>query len=227
MLKRKLVVLLIALIGVTPMMAQKFSKKEQARREAREANFFHGASFTLTGGVVHSWLQKSEIDPATTSFDKTEFWGQYDNSFNLGFLWDQAITRRWGIQTGLYYSRKGGDHLYYRDQHLGYGPILLAEETQEYSNQSVELQLQGRLFLPLTKRSRFSLNAGGYIDRVVESGDGFGKWDMGIQGGLTYEWYHLSLGATYQRSLFTPYIDNSNTKQQAVYVNIGYRFWKK
>lgn len=227
MLKRNIVVLLVSLFAITPIFAQKFTKKEQLRREAREANFFHGATFTFTGGFAHSWLSDKPIRVSTSDFDDTQRWGQYRDAFNLGFQYDQAFSKWWGIQTGLFYAIKGGDHTYYRDQHLGYGPVQLTELTEEAKNQAIELQLLGRGFLPVSKRGRFSLNGGFFLDRVVESSvSGFGKWDMGVQGGLGFEWYHTSLGVTYQRSFLNSYIEKSDSKQSAIYVNIGYRLWK-
>ncbi|MDO4497857.1 MAG: hypothetical protein Q4B58_08550 [Bacteroidales bacterium] len=226
MLKRNIVILLVALMSVAPMYAQKFSKKEQARREAREANYFCGTTFTITGGFVHSWLDDKIINPKSTDFDDVYRYGQYRQSFNLGVQIDRAMSRYWGLQAGLFYASKGGEYTHYRDQHLGYGPILLPEDTKKCENQMIELQLQPRAFLPLTKFSRLTLGAGMYIDRVVESADGFGKWDLGYQGSLTYELKHYLVGVTYQRSFLDGYIDNSKSKQNAIYVNIGYRLWK-
>lgn len=225
MLKRSFVILLVAMVAVTPMFAQKFSKKEQQRREARAENFFYGASFTLTGGYLHSWLTEKEIDQNVEYFGKTEKWGQYRNSFNLGFQYDHLIKRHWGLQAGLFYAVKGGDHTEYYDSQLGYGPVL-RQVVEEAKNQMIELQMQARAFLPVSQRGRFSLNGGMYIDRVFKSADGFGKWDLGVQAGVGYEWYHTSLSVTYQYSLLNPYIENSKSKQNALYVNIGYRLWK-
>jgi len=227
MLKRNIVVLLVALFAITPIFAQKFSKKEQLRREAREANFFYGATFTVTGGYVHSWLSDKLINESCTDFDDIQRWGQDRNSFNIGFQYDHALSKWYGVQAGLFYALKGGDHTYYRDQHLGSGPIQLTELTEKAKNQAVELQLVGRGFLPVSKRSRFSLNGGMYIDRVVESSiEGFGKWDMGLQAGVGYEWYCTSFSFTYQHSIYGPYIEDSKSRQSAIYVNIGCRFWK-
>jgi len=226
MLKRNIVVLFLSLITVVPLFAQKFTKKEQLRREAREANFFYGSAFTITGGYNYSWMSDKEIDLDSEYFGKSERWGQHRNGGNAGLQYDYALNRKWGLQAGLFYSVKGGDHTYYYDEGLGYGAKLKDELTEEAVNQMVELQIVGRYFIPTSKLGRISLNAGYYIDRVIKSGSGLGKWDMGLQAGIGYDWYHTALSVTYQHSVFPPYVEDSKSMQNAIYVNIGYRLWK-
>ncbi|MBQ0056601.1 MAG: hypothetical protein KBT20_02990 [Bacteroidales bacterium] len=227
MTKRFFLVLLLVMTLVPSVFAQKFTKKEQARREAREANYFCGASFTFTGGYTYSWMSECSIDRFTSAYGRSELWGNNCHSFNLGFLWDQAFSRQWGLQTGAFFNQKGGDHLYFYDNGLGYGPVCRPEETNEVTANLIELQCQGRYFFPLTKRSRISVNAGGYIDKVVGSPSGIANWNMGIQCGLGYDWQHVSVSATYQPGMFKKFADDSKTKVSGFMINAGFRFWKK
>lgn len=228
MIKRTILVLLFATtaLGQT-LYAQKFTKKEQARREAREAYYFCGASFTFTAGYVHSWMSNNAIELGTNNYGKSERWGNTNNSFNLGFLWDQAINQKWGLQTGAFYSRKGGDHLHYFDNGLGYGKILRDEETEEVTSQCVEAQVQARYFINLAKKFRMTLNGGIYLDKYISSPSGFLNWNMGPQVGLGIDWQHFSAQVTYQPGLFERVAEDSHTRQSAVSVNFGYRLWKK
>lgn len=227
----KRTILIVSLLAATlgsSLYAQKFTKREQARREAREAYYFCGASFTLTAGYVHSWLDNSAVDLGSSStFGKSERWGNTDNSFNLGFLWDQAVSKRWGIQTGAFYMRKGGDHLYYYDNGLGYGAILRDEETDEVTAQSIELQSQARYYINLAKKFRLTLNGGFYIDKFVGSTSGYRNWNIGPQVGLGIDCWHFSGSVTYQPGVFKTVIDDCDSRQNSISVNIGYRFWKK
>lgn len=229
MLKRTIFVLLFVMsLGASSVYAQKFTKKAQARREAREANYFYGASFTFTSGYVHSWMTNHSIDTDSKTFGKSERWGNTNNHFDIGFIWDQAINRHWGIQTGAYFTNKGGDHLFYYDNGLGYGPILLDEKTDEINVQNIELQSQGRFFIPLAKKLRVSLNAGFYVDHTLKPADGIGKWNLGPQVGLGIDWRHFSTSVTYQPGVFDDmYTKNSHSLQNALTVNVGVRVWKK
>ena len=227
MLKRTILLLCCALPLITDLQAQKFTKKEQARREAREANYFYGATFTFAAGYVHSWMSNNVIDLGTSNFGKSERWGNTNNHFDIGFAWDQAFSRKWGLQTGLYYTNKGGDHLYYYDNGLGAGPILRDEETEEVNAQSIELQCQYRYFLNLAKKMRLSLNAGIYIDKMIGDPSGYNNWNLGPQVGLGFDWQHVSASVTWQPGVFEFVADDSNSRQSAICVNIGYRIWKK
>lgn len=228
MLNKSILVLLVSLFLVPPAYAQKFTKKEQARREAREANYFCGASFTFTSGYVHSWMTNDPIE-GSYSYGKSECWGNTNNHFDIGFLWDQSFSRQWGIQTGLFYTNKGGDHLYYyQDPSLSvdYGKKLLAEKTSEINARAIQLQSQARYFVPLSKHQRLSVNAGFYIDRMIKEPDGFGKWNLGPQVGLGYDLFHFSTSVTYQPGLYKSVTKKSDSRQSAICVNIGFRLWK-
>ena len=221
--------LLVVMTSASCVFAQKFTKREQARREAREANYFCGASFTLTAGYTHSWMSESKIKQGISSYGKSEYWNNTDNSFNLGFLWDQAFSKKWGLQTGLFFNNKGGDHLYYYDNgtSANYGPILRQEETNEVTVHSFGLQCQMRYFFPVGKYSRFSVNAGVFVDKQFDTPSGIANWNLGPQVGLGYDWKHLSVSTTYQPGLFNKVTDNSKSGLNAVLVNIGFRMWKK
>lgn len=226
MLKRTILLLSLALFVGPSLYAQKFTKKEQARREAREANYFCGATFTYSAGYVHSWLNNKPISNTTNGIGKTEYWANTDNSFDLGFSWDQALNKYWGIQTSIYYMRKGGDHLYYYDGDLGYGKILRPEETEEVTSQGAELQFQGRYFINLSKHQRLSVNAGGYIDKFFRKPSGYNNWNMGPQVGIGYDCFQISTSVTYQPGVFKRAFSSSDACQSAILVNIGYRIWK-
>lgn len=227
MFKRTILVLSLALTLGPSLFAQKFTKREQARREAREAYYFCGSTFTLTAGYVHSWMSNSGITPSVSAFGKSERWGNTDNSYNLGFIWDQAFNKHWGLQTGAYFTHKGGDHLYYYDNELGYGMILRPEETKEVRAQMAQLQVQGRYFINIEKQMRLSLNVGGYVDKLFGNPDGYRNWNLGPQVGIGVDWKFISASCTYQPGVWTKVADNSKSSQSALCVNIGYRFWKK
>lgn len=227
MTKRTILGLLLAVCVFPSVYAQKFTKKEQARREAREANYFYGASFTFTAGFEHSWMNEKSVDLDTEYYGKSEKWGNTHNFFNVGFLWDQAINRKWGLQTGLYYKQKGGDHLYFYDNGLGYGSILRDEETEEAGINMIEVQSQVRYFIPVQYRSRFSVNAGYFIDKFVNTPGDVRNWNLGVQAGIGYDYRHWSFSATYQCGLLPSVVDDCNSRLSSVSLNVGFRIWKK
>lgn len=227
MFKKVSLIIILASLVVTPVFAQKFSKKEQQRREAREANFFYGATFALTAGYAHSWMTLTDVDLSTETFGKSEKWGQSANNINLGFTYDHALNKQWGLQTGLYYVIKGGDHLYYYDNGLGNGPILRKEETVSAKINMAELQFMGRRFFMTGKTSRLSLNAGLFLDKSFDKPTNIGNWHYGVQGGFGFDKDHWSLSATYQQGLPSPIVEDCSTRLNAVLINFGYRFWKK
>lgn len=227
MTKKILLGLLLAICVFPSVYGQKFTKKEKARREAREANYFYGASFTLTAGYDHSWMNLRSVYLDTEYYGKSEKWGNTHNFFNLGFLWDQAIDKKWGVQTGLYYKQKGADHLYYYDNGLGYGSILRDEETEEAGINMVELQSQIRRFFPVTYDSRFSVNGGIFIDKFFDTPSCVRNWNLGLQVGLGYDFQHISVSATYQCGLLPYVVDDCYSRLSSLQFNVGYRLWKK
>jgi len=221
-----LVLLLASVLGPTTVYAQKFTKKAQARREAREANYFYGASFTFSAGYVHSWMTNNVIDLGTSYFGKSERWGNTHNRANVGFIWDQSFNKHWGMQNGAFFTNKGGDHLYYYEGL--YGPILVDENTDEVNVMSAEVQSQARYFIPLAYKVRLSVNAGVFVDKIFKHPSGIKNWNLGPQVGLGLDWNHVSASVTYQPGAFDRMVaKNSNSRQNALCVNIGYRIWKK
>ena len=142
MTKKSLAVLLFCFVAVAPSFAQKFTKREQARREAREKYYFCGNMFTLTAGYNHSWLTPSDVTLKSSQYGKSEKMTNTKDAFNIGFLWDHAFKKAhlWSIQSGLYFTVKGGEHLYYYDNGLGSGPQLKEEQTEKLTIQGLELQ---------------------------------------------------------------------------------------
>lgn len=232
---KKNLLLILALLGVglyeaTPLSAQRFTKKEQARRDARAANYFYGATFALTAGYVHSWMSKSPIDLSTHYYGQSAQIQNTHDSFNLGFVWDQALDKKWGLQTGLYYMRKGCDKMFYYDNGTSadYGQQLLKEKTEELLIQGLELQFQGRRFFPLNQTTRLSINAGLYVSRFLDEPKDFHKWDLGPMCGIGCDWTHLYTNVSYQPGVFSNVVDrNCKSRLGSLWVNVGVRFWKK
>lgn len=229
MLKKISVVLLLGLVSFTSVYAQKFTKREQLRREAREKYYFCGNTFTLTAGYNHAWLTSSDVDLSTTYFGKSEKVANTRESFNLGFLWDYAFknSRRWSIQSGFYYTVKGGEHLYYYDNQLGQGPQLREEETVKMKMQGIEAQFLFRYSIPLAYKQRITLNVGPYVTKFFDKPTGVKDWDLGGMAGIGYDFHHWSASVNYQPGCFPKVIKNCNSRVANISVNFGYRFWKK
>lgn len=223
--KKSLLLLSLGLMICLPSYGQKFSKRLEARREARAANYFYGAQFTVTAGYEHSWMTTSDVPLSVVQFGRFAQIKNTHDAFNIGFLYDQAFSRRWGMQTGLYYVKKGGEKKTYSDQGLGYGPILYDSETLEVPG--AELQVMGRFFFPLKHACRLSLNAGPYLTKLFDSPSGFRNWDFGLMAGVGLDWRHLSVGVGYQPGLYRGIVEKCDTRMNALSVNIGYRFWKE
>lgn len=229
MTKKILSVLLFSLVAITPIYAQKFTKREQARREARENYYFCGNTFTLTAGYNHAWLTASEIDLSSAAYGKSEKMANTVNRFNVGFLWDYAFknSKKWGVQTGLFYTMKGGAHLYYYDNGVGNGPQLRDEETEVLKIQGVELQVLWRRFINLAYDQRLTLNAGPYVNKYIDAPSGIKEWDFGVTVGLGYDYKHWSASISYQPGVYPFIADDCHTRQANIAVNVGWRFWKK
>jgi hypothetical protein len=224
--RKSLCLLLLGLSTITPTFAQKFSKKERERQEARARDYFHGASFTVTAGYLHSWMTNGDV-PATSSdkFGRSERYRNTHDAFQAGFLWDQSFSRHWGMQHGLYYVQKGGELTTFHDNALGQGKLPFSSE--RISVDGLELQGLGRFFLPVTHESRFSVGAGWYLTKNLGSLGNVNAWNMGLQCQVGYDYRHLSLSATYQPGLYRRFTDNSDARMNALLFNVGFRFWKK
>lgn len=222
--KKNLLLLIVAFISASPVFAQRFTKREQARRDARTANFFYGASFTFTAGYDHSWCSKEPLG-STIYFGKEQYLQDNFDSFNAGFLFDYALSRKWGYQFGLYYNQKGCDKVYYYDNGLGYGSNRYDEESLMV--QGIELQGQLRYFIPLRYDSRLSINAGLYVNKLIDPPSEFKNWDMGVQVGLGYDWNHLTVSATYQPGIYPNIAVHTDTRMATLMFNVGWRFWRR
>lgn len=222
--KKNLLLLIVALLSASPVFAQRFTKREQARREARAANYFYGASFTFTAGYDHSWVEKNDVGTSPYFGQKQYFQNTYD-SFNAGFLMDYALSKKWGYQIGLYYNQKGCDKVYYYDNHLGQGEQKVSDE--EIKVQGMELQGVVRYFIPLSYKSRISINAGLYLNKLIDPPATFKNWDMGVLVGAGYDWQHWSVSATYQPGVYPNLVTHSDLRMSSLMFNVGWRFWKK
>lgn len=229
MTKKLLAVLLFGCVAIAPAFAQKFTKREQARREARENYYFCGNMFTFTAGYNHSWLTPSSIKLTTTNYGKSEKLTNTNNNINLGFLWDHAFkhAQKWSLQHGLYYSNKGGEHLYYYDNGLGAGPQIRTEETKKIHVQNLELQSVLRYTFLIAHDQRITANAGLYVDKMFDTPAGIKNWDFGGLIGVGYDYKHISASITYQPGCYPNIADNCNTRQANISFNVGYRLWKK
>lgn len=225
--KRNLLVLLLGCVLIAPVSAQKFSKKDKARQEARAKDYFYGASFTVTAGYLHSWMLDGDVEVFTTdAFGRSECFMNTHDAFDIGFLWDQSFDRHWGMQQGLYYVQKGGEKHYYYNAGLGAGPIL--RDTKTISVSGIEWQALCRYYIPLTQVSRLSVNAGGYLTTLLNChSNGIRNWDMGLMCGVGYDYRHLAVSVSYQPGVFYKVAKNSDLRLNALMVNVGFRFWGK
>lgn len=229
MTKKIFTVLLFSLAATAPIFAQKFTKREQARREARENYYFCGNSFTLTAGYNHAWLTAAEIDLSSPAFGKSEKLANTVNRFNAGFLWDHAFknSKKWSLQSGLFYTMKGGEHLYYYDAGFGKGPQLRDEETETLNIQAVEAQVLWRRSFALAYDQRITLNAGPYVSKFIDAPSGIKGWDFGVTLGVGFDYKHWAASISYQPGVFPFIADDCYTRQANIAVNVGWRFWKK
>lgn len=212
------------MLCAAPVFGQKFSKRVQQRQEARKANYFYGASFTFTTGYTHSWLSESDYTLSTKAFGRKAETQNTRDSWNLGFLYDHAFSKAWGIQSGFFYMEKGGELFTFYDGGLGYGPIVVDETTIKVSY--LGLQCMARYFIPVNYHTRFSLNAGIHLDYAVQAGSYFSKWDLGPQAGIGFDWKHLAASVTWQIGVYPKVVDDSRSRLSAINVNVGVRFWK-
>lgn len=224
--KRYVLLLILSLVLAMPMYGQRFTKKEQAKREARAKNFFHGHSFTLSAGYNHSWLTKDAFDDTNSQFGQTGAYQNTYNSFDAMFQWDMCFNKHYGFQFGAGYLKNGGQKIIYKDLGLGYGPQLREDLSEDIRAQFVEGQIVVRGFLPLTYKSRLSVNGGIYVDKRIGSNDFVGDWDMGLLVGVGYDWKHLAASITYKPGVFPNVIKNSDTRMGAIMFNVGFRMWK-
>ncbi len=229
MTKKILTVLLFAFVSTAPIFAQKFTKREQARREAREKNYFVGNTFTITGGYNHSWMSPTLINLTSHNYGKSEKLANTKEAFNFGFLWDYGFknSKKWSIQTGLYYSVKGGQHLYYYDNQLGQGPQIREEETSTVTLKAIDIQGLLRYSIPLAYDQRITINAGPYISRFIDTPSEFNDFDLGVVVGVGFDYKHLAASISYSPGINTGVAHNCKTRLQTISVNFGYRFWKK
>ena len=229
MTKKILTVLLFAFISTAPIFAQKFTKREQARREAREKNYFCGNMFTLTVGYNHSWLASKMIELPSSYYGKSEKLCNTKEAFNIGFLWDYCFKSgtKWSSQIGAYYSEKGGQHLYYYDNGLGQGPQLREEETKNVKLKGIEIQALIRYSFPLAYDKRITVNAGPYVTKFIDTPDEFKDWDLGIMVGVGFDYKHISASMSYQPGIYPQVANDCKTRVSNISLNIGYRFWKK
>lgn len=222
--KRIFFLVFLGLMVAMPSFGQRFTKKEQALREARAINYFYGNSFTLSSGFTHSWLSRDGFNEVL--FGRT---GQYSNtreSFDFAFAWDYCKKKNHGVQVSINYAQFGGEKLYYQDLGLGYGNQLRPDLTQSIHINELYLQGLYRYFFPLTYKSRLSANGGAYLGRVLGSYDDAKNWDMGLVVGVGYDWKQLSLSLNYLPGVYPNIISSSDARMGALMFNVGWHIWK-
>mgnify|MGYP003294971188 CR=1 FL=1 len=222
--KRYILLLILSLVLAMPIYGQRFTKKEQAKREARAKNYFYGHSFTLSAGLNHSWLTKDEFEDL--KFGLSGAYQDTHNSFDLVFSWDMCFNKYYGYQLGLGYMENGGRKVMYHDNGFGYGPQLREDLSDKIRAGAMELQGAFRGFLPLTYKSRLTGSVGVFLDKRVGSSDYVRNWDLGLFVGIGYDWKHLSANVIYKPGLNTSSIEGCNSRAAAVMFNIGVRMWK-
>ena len=222
--KRYLLLVLLALLVSMPSFGQRFTKKEQALREARAINYFYGHSFTLSTGLVHSWMAKDSFNE--NIFGRTGAYQNTRNSFDFDFAWDYCKSKQHGFKIDLAYAQFGGEKLFYYDGGLGYGPQLRDDLTETIHLNEVMLSGRYRYFIPLTYMSRLSLDAGIYFSRITGSYEEGKNWDMGALVGLGYDWKHVSCGIDYLPGVYSNVIKSSSTRVGALMFKVGWRFSK-
>lgn len=216
--------ILLAMIVAMPAFGQRFTKKEQALREARAINYFYGNSFTLSAGYVHGWLATDHFDEL--AFGRTGAFQNTRESFAFSFAWDYCKVKTRGLQFGVTYAQFGGEKDYYVDQGLGYGPQQRYDLTQQIHINEIMVHGAYRYFIPLTYKSRLSLNGGLYVSRVLGKYDDAKDWDMGVMVGLGYDWKRLSLGLNYMPGVYGNIIKQSTTRVSALTFSVGVHMWK-
>lgn len=224
-LKRYLALTLLTMIVALPAFGQRFTKKEQALREARAINYFYGNSFTLSAGYVHSWLAEDRF--ARTEFGRSGLFGNTRESMAFGFAWDYVgKNKHHGVETKVLYAQFGGQKLFYSDLGLGYGQQLRHDLTEMIHINEVMLEGKYRYFVPLSYKSRLSLDAGIYLGRVVGKYDDCKDWDMGPVIGLGYDWKRLSIGLDYMPGVYSNIVEHSDTRVGSLSLSVGLHLWK-
>lgn len=213
------------MIVALPTFGQRFTKKEQALREARAINYFYGHSFTLSSGYVHSWLATDHF--SDKYFGRSGLYGNTRESFSFSFAWDYVGKNKHnGWQIAASYAQFGGEKLFYEDQGLGYGPQQRYDMTEQIHLNNIMLQGSYRYFIPLTYKSRLSLNAGIYVSRVLGKYSSAKDWDMGPMVGMDWDWKHLSVGVNYMPGVYGNVVEKSTTRVSALMLNVGVHIWK-
>lgn len=222
--KRSVFLLVIMMVVAMPTFAQRFTKKEQAKREARAINYFYGNSFTLSAGYVHSWLARDRFTGDT--YGMTGAYQSTRDSYVISFAWDYNKKKHHGFRVSASYAQFGGEKDFYHDMGLGYGRQQRYDLTEQIHLNEVMVGGKYRYFIPLTYKSRISLDAGIYVSRIVGSYDDVQNWDLGPMVGIGYDWKHLSLGVDYMPGVWNDVIEGSTARVSALIFNVGLHLWK-
>ena len=220
----RILLVLFLLVAYMPLSAQRFTKKEQALREARAINYFYGHSFTLSAGYVHGWLLGDHFEDDT--FGRT---GSYQNkreSYAFSFDWDICKKKTHGYQFGLDFVQLGGSKIFFEDLGLGYGKQQRHDLTEQIHLNELMLTGAYRYFIPLTYESRLSLNGGIYVSRILGSYDDAKDWDLGAFVSIGFDYKHWSASVRYYPGVYGNVIDDSTARVAGLSLSIGYHLWK-
>lgn len=222
--KRILLLVVLTVMVAMPSFGQRFTKKEQALREARSINYFYGNTFTLSAGYVHGWLCKDNFE--TSNYGQTGAFRNTRYSYGFSFAWDYCKKKNYGFQFGVDYNQFGGEKIYFFDSGLGYGQQQRYDLSEQIHINEVMGMAKYRYFIPLTYKSRLSLNAGAYVGYIVGTYDSNENWDFGPIVGVGYDWKHLSVGLDYMPGVWSNVIEDSSTRVAALMFKVGFHFWK-
>lgn len=222
--KRVVLLSLMTLAVTMPTFGQRFTKKEQALREARAANYFYGHSFTLSAGYIHGWLAQDRF--VSSTYGRTGSYEGDRESYAFSFAWDYSKSLHHGFRLSAAYGQFGGSKFFYEDQGLGYGKQLRADLTETVHLNEVMVFGTYRYFIPLQYKTRLSLDAGLYLSRIVGNYSDAQDWDMGVAVGLGADIDKVSCSLTYLPGIFGNVVDGSTTRVSALMFSVGFHFWK-
>lgn len=214
-------------LAFEPVLAQKFTKKEQARREARAKNYFYGNSFSIQAGYTHAWLRRNTI-PSSSEFGFSTVYQNTRPAFNIGMTWDRSVNKWWGTGLGMFYTGLGGQKCtYYNSGLAGTSSQLRSDRTEDLNYGAISVHGLFRAYCPITYFSRISLDLGLHVSKNVNAGDDISSFDYGPVAGVSYEWKHLSVRVLYIPGVNTNLMSGAETAQNSLWFNVGYRLWKK
>lgn len=196
-------------------------------------------TFGVRAGINAS---PASIDYDSDNTSKKTVWG-----FNAGFSAEYAATRLLFLESGLYFTSKGGGIV--QKSMIGTFPTNV-ETDHAYNPSYVLVPLKvGFSFFPDNPRSDIKIKAGVYAgygiggnytvstiyhddrDNIKTTAGVFNvlkRFDCGLDFGVDFELNNFVIGANYQLGLLDISKDNSafsSFKNNTISVSIGYKFY--